>query len=210
MNKSTDILTPKDLSAMESPLLNAKQYKVLFSKTPEKFIYQRPGKGGGQWRYVSPGYVKKVLNYVFGGNWDFEIVDDQYISEAGQVLVKGRLTVRTEAATIVKMQYGRADVKLRKSDKKPLDLGNDFKAAASDSLKKCASEMGVAADIYNPQEFREVKVGSDDDLLTQLKELFEFYGNQLHPDDRAQIELIIENQEQPSYTKAIRTLKQFK
>jgi len=210
MNKNTDILTPEDLTAIESPLLNEKQYKILYSRTPARFTRERPAKGGGKWTYVTAGYVKKVLNFVFGGNWDFEIVDDRFIPEAKQVLVKGRLTVRADGNTIVKMQYGRADVKYRKSDQTPLDLGNDFKAAASDALKKCASEIGVAADVYNPQEFKEANVGSSEDQLDQLIELFDFFGEQLRPDDKIAIEQIIEAKEKVSYSKAIKILNQIK
>ena len=39
-----------------------------------------------------------------------------------------------------------------------MSIGNDLKAAATDALKKCAAELGVAADIYNKQDFQAVKV----------------------------------------------------
>ena len=38
-----------------------------------------------------------------------------------------------------------------------LDYGNDLKAAATDALKKCASELGIASDIYGSEEFKEIK-----------------------------------------------------
>lgn len=45
----------------------------------------------------------------------------------------------------------------------PLDFGNDMKAATSDCLKKCASLMGVAADVYEADEFQEIQIiGSDE------------------------------------------------
>ena len=43
----------------------------------------------------------------------------------------------------------------------PLDLGNDLKAATTDALKKCASELGIASDIYAPNEFKAIHVMSD-------------------------------------------------
>jgi len=45
-------------------------------------------------------------------------------------------------------------------DRIPLSIGNDLKSAATDCLKKCASEIGIASDIYNKDEFREVKVNT--------------------------------------------------
>jgi len=40
----------------------------------------------------------------------------------------------------------------------PLSIGNDLKSAATDCLKKCAAEIGIAADIYNKDEFKEIQV----------------------------------------------------
>jgi len=56
------------------------------------------------------------------------------------------------------MQYGCKEIMCRKGTDIPLNLGNDLKAAATDALKKCAAELGIAADIYNADEFREVDV----------------------------------------------------
>jgi hypothetical protein len=93
--------------------------------------------------------------------------------------------------TVVREQYGRAEVKwqmeavlddfgkpvkdsygkpkkTRKIDEwsgkpLPLDFGNDLKAATSDALKKCAAQFGIAADVYDPDEFIPYEVtGSDE------------------------------------------------
>jgi len=80
-----------------------------------------------------------------------------------EAIVKGRLTCRTNGKTIVKMQFGNKDVIYKKEldkagNRVPLSIGNDLKAAATDCLKKCAAEIGIAADIYNAEEFREITV----------------------------------------------------
>lgn len=137
--------------------LTAPQLLKILQKTPKEHIYTRPGKGGGNWEYVTGTYVKKILNYVFGWNWDFEILNESV--QANQVIVKGKLTVRDKKNNpIIKEQYGRADVKVKKGTKIPLDLGNDYKAATTDALKKCASELGIASDIYGKNEFKEVQL----------------------------------------------------
>lgn len=156
MNKLA-LLSAKELSKSES-CLNPEQLQVLLKRTPAQYVRKRPAKGGGEWQYVTGGYVKKVLNVVFGFRWSFEIVDEMVNIEAAQCIVKGRLTVHTDKGDLVKMQYGRQDIKMRKGTDKPLDLGNDLKGAATDALKKCAAELGVASDIYNAEEFREVDV----------------------------------------------------
>lgn len=150
------IVTKEELSLIEECTLNERQLQFLLKKTPSKYVRKRPAKGGGQWDYVSGGYVKKMLNLMFGFDWDFEIINEQVIGD--QVIVKGKLTIRSANRTVIKMQFGKKDIICKKGTKDPLDLGNDFKAAATDCLKKCAAELGIAADIYNREEFREVNI----------------------------------------------------
>ena len=138
-------------------LLKAQQLLFITQQTPAEHIYHRPGKGGGTWDYVTGVYVKKILNYTFGWLWDFEIKDKG--REGDLVWVQGRLTIKNKKgeAMIVKEQFGRADVKFKKNTKIPLDYGNDLKAAATDALKKCAAELGIASDIYGKEEFKEIQ-----------------------------------------------------
>lgn len=149
-----------------TPKFETAQLLYLMQRTPKRHIYERPAKGGGKWKFVTGAYVKKTLNYVFGWNWDFTIVDKG--REDDIVWVQGRLTVRDNAGNaIVKEQFGRAEVKFvtkfDEATKKKvktdslLDYGNDLKAAATDCLKKCANELGIASDVYNEMEFIEIK-----------------------------------------------------
>src|SRR5437867_7949108 len=110
----------------------------------------RQGRGGQQFSYVEHGYVTERLNLVFGFNWDFEIVDKQILDD--EVIVEARLTVRTPGGqTIVKTQFGGAEIKRHASGNRsgrPLSIADDYKAAASDALKKCASLLGIGLDLY--------------------------------------------------------------
>jgi len=82
----------------------------------------------------------------------------------------GKLIVRTNDQEIIKTQFGRADIKFKSGKNErgekiptdqPLDLGNDLKAATTDALKKCASELGIASDVYAPNEFKAIHVMSE-------------------------------------------------
>lgn len=148
------LIKPSEIAKVENNALNAFQLQTLLKRTPKAYVKERPAKGGGKWKFVSGGYVKKVLNLMFGWDWDFEVISEQVMF--GQVIVKGRLTCRSNGKEIVKMQFGKKDVVFKKGTQDPLDIGNDFKAATTDALKKCAAELGIAADIYNADEFREV------------------------------------------------------
>src|SRR3954451_6012190 len=130
--------------------LSEAQVDFLMQRTPKKEIKTRQGRGGLQFSYVEHGYVTERLNLVFGFNWDFDIVDKQILED--EVIVEARLTVRTPGGqTIVKTQFGGAEIKRHASGAKsgkPLSIADDYKAAASDALKKCASLLGVGLDLY--------------------------------------------------------------
>jgi len=164
MPNTDAIIKAKETKEMKNSLMlsgspmNLKQLLHIIQRTPPEHIYHRVGKGGGQFEYVTGTYMKKMLNYTFGWMWDFEIKD--HGREKNMVWVLGRLTIKDKKGTpmIVKEQFGRADVKYYKDRTKgELDFGNDLKSAATDALKKCASEFGIASDIYGKGEFEEIK-----------------------------------------------------
>lgn len=144
---------------------------------------------------------------MFGWDWSFEILDEKIMIEAKEVVVKGKLTCRSNEKTIVKMQYGNKDIIFKRGSDIPLSIGNDLKSAATDALKKCASEIGIAADIYNKQDFNEVKVDTSKYTLERLQELYNDLDSDLiSPDDALNIERIIEQKEDKSYKKAIQLI----
>ena len=64
-----------------------------------------------------------------------------------QVWVRGELTIKIQEHTVTKGQYGGSDIKVNRGGE-PVSVADDLKAAASDCLKKCASMLGIAGDIY--------------------------------------------------------------
>ena len=146
----TGIAAASDKQRLLMQTLNEAQVDFLMQRTPRKEIKYRQGRGGLQFAYVEHGYVTERLNLVFGFNWDFEIVDKQILDD--EVIVEARLTVRTpNGQTIVKTQFGGAEIKRHASgprNGRPLSIADDYKAAASDALKKCASLLGVGLDLY--------------------------------------------------------------
>ena len=174
----------KELSLVENNSLNKHQLALLLKSTPKQYVHTRPAKGGGTWDYVSGGYIRKVLNLMFGWDWDFEIMSEQLLGK--QVIVKGKLTCRVGERAIVKMQFGGKEIMYRKGTEEPLNLANDYKAAATDALKKCAAELGIAADIYNKQDFREIAVNTasvdETNDLKEIKRVTDFIAEAATPD----------------------------
>ena len=217
MENELAIIVESDLSLVDDNNLNKNQLSLLLRKTPPQFIKKRPAKGGGTWDYVSGGYVKKCLNLMFGWDWSFEIIDEKILY--GEAIVKGKLTCRSNGREIIKMQFGNKDIVFKKQtdaevskglERIPLSIGNDLKSAATDCLKKCAAEIGIAADIYNKEEFKEAMVVSDDevnDIHSELTNLFEAKKESIPTTEYANIKRILNNKEVKSYTKLSKFLK---
>lgn len=142
-------------------VINEAQFSILEGRTPKRYIKKRPGKGGKTFSYVPHGYVTAVLNRAFGFDWDFELipVDGQRLflyleggksgaKQNASVIVHGKLTVRirdkegSTLATIIKTSTG------EKEEIKGMSWGGLIKSAESDALKKAASRLGVALDLY--------------------------------------------------------------
>lgn len=174
-------------------LLNQNQIQKIWNSTPERYKYTRPAKGGGSWTYIKGSYVRKVLDSVFGFNWSFDI--ETSLAEAfevakmtGSVVVKGTLKGKVKSdgewVELTKTQFGRADVKWKMTGQAPnrrkvideytgspipLDIGNDFKAATTDCMKKCASLFGIGADVYEADEFMAVEIIGSDEAKSSAK-----------------------------------------
>lgn len=203
-----------DLSLVDNNSLNGKQLALILKRTPSQYVHKRPAKGGGQWEYVTGGYVRKCLNLMFGWDWSFEIISREVIY--GEAIVEGKLTCNSNGRSIVKMQFGNKDIVYKKQsdedrdkglDRIPLSIGNDLKAAATDALKKCAAELGIAADIYNKEDFREIKVVESDDTMSKIIALYDVKREEMSKEDIENADRIINNKEKASYSKLLKNLK---
>jgi hypothetical protein len=209
MSTEITLIKSKDLSLAEISALNEGQLKYLLKRTPKEALRKRPAKGGGEWEYVSGGWVKKQLNLMFGFNWDFEITNQMVLH--GEAIVQGKLTCRSNGITIIKTQFGNKDVMCRKGTEIPLSIGNDLKAAATDCLKKCAAEIGIAADVYNKMDFEDVAVVNESDvdrMITKLNDLYMQKFDLLTKQQVTDIERILDKEkpEIKSFAKLHKTL----
>jgi len=92
-------------------------------------------------------YIRR-LNQVFEYQWSFDITDAQ-MSE-GFVVVQGKLM----AQGVSKMQYGTSRITVSTRSGEVTQIGDDYKAAVSDCLKKCASLFGIGLHLHDdkPEE----------------------------------------------------------
>jgi len=108
---------------------------------PEE-IKQRDGSFGQTLAYVSGHTVIQRLNDAFESAWSFEIVSHEIHQD--EVVVLGKLT----AESTVKTQFGSSRITRARETGEMISLADDLKSAATDSLKKCATLLGVGLHLY--------------------------------------------------------------
>lgn len=128
--------------------------QIIEQATPPNEIRTRPGRGGVQLKYTDSAYVIRTLNQAFGHDWDFDTDNEELILNPGdgrpfEVKVRGRLTVRMGGQAVTKTQFGCQPIEYLKDGRAPVSIGDCYKGAASDALKKCASLLGIALDLYD-------------------------------------------------------------
>jgi hypothetical protein len=133
----------------ELTTINTAQQTILTQTTPPNVVKTRKGRGGKTLSYVSHDYVTRTLNEAFNFAWSFDILSERFIGgdNPSEVVVKGQLTVHGPNGDLTKTQFGGSDVKRLKNGN-TISIADDLKSAASDALKKCASLLGVALDLY--------------------------------------------------------------
>ena len=110
----------KQLAAALSAPFNAEDLK------------QRPGRGGLVFTYADARAVAQRLDDVLGvEGWQFEVA----VADVARSVVKGSLAVVLGGKTVVREDFGYPN---SAQDDEPL------KSAASDALRRCAAQLGVA------------------------------------------------------------------
>jgi hypothetical protein len=133
------------------PSLPEKLRDAINEPTPKAEIKHRQARGGLVVRYVTLTYMVKRLNELFGHLWDFSILEQQVGKT--QVWVKGELKIwLSPTFSITKTAFGGSDIKFYANTENIIDIADDLKSASADSLKKCASLLGIASDIYGKVE----------------------------------------------------------
>jgi hypothetical protein len=104
----------------------------------------RDHRGGVELEYITGEQTVTRLNEVLGPDgWSFRVLEHGYNEEADEEWVLGEIAARVDGAQVLRQQFGSQKIKRSRSTSTPLDIGFDLKGAATDSLKKCASLLGV-------------------------------------------------------------------
>jgi len=111
----------------------------------ENQIKQREGNFGKMLDYIEGHTVIQRLNDAFDADWSFVIIKHEIIKETDEVIVLGELS----AGDIRKTQFGSSRITRARNTGDMVSLADDLKAAATDSLKKCATMLGIGLHLYN-------------------------------------------------------------
>ena len=108
-------------------------------------IKQRDGNFGKRIDYVEGHAIIQRLNDALDAKWSFSILEHHILKETDEVLVLGEL----KTGDVIKTQFGSSRITRAKETGEPISLADDYKAAATDSLKKAATLLGVGLHLYS-------------------------------------------------------------
>jgi len=109
-------------------------------------VKQRQGSFGKMLDYIEGHEVIKRLQEAFNGDFNFSIIDWKVMED--EVVVLGDLT----AGGLSKSAFGNKKIARNTKDDSIISIGDDVKAAATDSLKVCAKLFGVGLHLYSDKE----------------------------------------------------------
>ncbi len=105
-----------------------------------KDLKHRPGRAGMTFTYADARAVAQRLDDVLGiGGWQFKSKP----VDIAKGVVKGKLKIFVEGVWLTHEDYGYPN---SAQDDEPL------KSAASDALRRCAAQIGVARSLYSPEK----------------------------------------------------------
>ena len=115
---------------------DSKTREILKRQLP---VHTRRGQGG-TFTYHKGSDVIRLLNEAFGHSWSSERIEEREVD--GQILILVALTVMTQSGDmVVHHGYGSADI--AKKNGKVLNIGNVYKSAFTNALKKAAEQFGI-------------------------------------------------------------------
>lgn len=139
-----------------------------FQRTLSMFVKERPGRGNNTVQYVEGWYIKQVLNLATKFKWS-SFIDGQ-LQTNNEVIMWGRIVISVDGQEYTQSAFGQSEIHYYKCDKirsvqqacvkdrsvcknhtceKPVCVGDDYKAALTDMIKKAASQWGIAGDVYS-------------------------------------------------------------
>ena len=116
--------------------------KILEMEFDQSQLKTKTGTFGNQVSYLDGAAIIGRLNEAFESMWSFEVAEYKVLDE--EIVVLGKLT----ADGITKSQFGSTKITRHRDTGETVSIGDDLKAASTDSIKKCATLFGVGLYLY--------------------------------------------------------------
>ncbi|RUS44990.1 Rad52/Rad22 family DNA repair protein [Cohnella sp. AR92] len=124
----------------------------IFEQLNAPFLYEEYAVNHDGFVSVSPQATADRLNQVIGPlRWTFQIIDQNVDMEMFYVSIFGKIAIQNDDGEwIEKSQFGDATMVIKRGERTPTAqaINDAKKKAASDCMKKCASLLSVASDVY--------------------------------------------------------------
>lgn len=153
---------------------NTENRQALLSEPFPKEVERQLRKGGTSLTYIPVSEVIARLNKIFGyDGWSFEIIKCERDSLDPEFIVAHvRLAVNStqdEFFSVSKDGFGGQKIKRTKQGD-IVDLGDDFKGAVSDALKKAAQALGIG--LYLARSEEALYAESMDSISPEIEDLW--------------------------------------
>jgi len=116
--------------------------EVLERQFDDSQLKTKTGTFGNQVTFIGGAAVIARLNEAFEAMWSFEVVEHKILED--EIVVLGKLS----ADGISKSQFGSTKITRNRDTGETVSIGDDLKAASTDSLKKCATLLGIGLYLY--------------------------------------------------------------
>lgn len=142
--------------------------KDILQRLQEPFeTKERIGKGNQYIAYVTIADVQRRLNDSLGLTWSFEVRSAVELTDC--VYVHGRLHFTSaNGERQFRDQFGTKQLAF-KSGARDSSVGDAFKSATSDCLKKCAQSLGVALDLSEPSPIVILSDAQKEEIISLLE-----------------------------------------
>lgn len=122
---------------------------IMLQTTDSRYIEERPGRGKRTYKYVTGHYMIMCANMAFGFAWSSNVL--QWERTDTEVICMGYVEAKIQGELIRKYAVGQQDISIvfGSNPKTLVCLGDNYKAAHMDMIKKALSFFGIARDIYS-------------------------------------------------------------
>lgn len=118
---------------------------IMLQTTDSRYIEERKGRGGRMYKYVQGHYMIMCANMAFGFCWSSQV--QQWEKSDTEIICMGYIEAELNGKLVRRYAVGQHDI--AKTNNVPVCVGDNYKAAETDMIKKALSSFGIAKDVYS-------------------------------------------------------------